>query len=119
MKLTKEKKTIKHRQILSFLTELRNSHPEQVEIFNRGSCLNLFCMLRVLYPEARCYFNVNHVITEINGKYYDINGLVTNIKSFVPFNEVYRGTKRTNRAFTQMYKATHEIIKKEIKKPTR
>ena len=103
----------KHQIITFFLQELRNSHPEQVEIFTRGSCLNLFCMLRVICPEAKCYYNENHVITKIGDHYYDIKGTKRNLKGYLPFTELY-SNKRTSRAFSQMYQATHEIIKERL-----
>lgn len=105
-----------HKQILSFLQELKNSHPEMAAIFTQGSCMNLFCILRVLHPSAECYYNSDHVITKIDGQYYDINGVVRKTEDYIKFTEVYR-KKDARRAFNQMYKANHAIIKEELHKP--
>lgn len=76
-------------------------------IFNYGSCMNLFCILRVLYPEAKAYYNQDHIITEIGGIYYDIEG-VANPRGYTLFTEWYN-KERTSRAFKQMYNANYKI----------
>lgn len=63
-----------HKKILSLIKEIRNSHSAMIRIFSCGSCLNLFCILQVVYPEAEAYFNIDHIVTKINGRYYDIRG---------------------------------------------
>lgn len=90
-----------HRKILNFLLELRSSHSTMEQIYLYGSCMNLFCILRILYPQAVPYYNIDHVITKIDDYYYDITGKVSP-KGYLPFNEFYN-KHRTSRAFTQMY----------------
>jgi len=88
-------------QILKVISEIRDSHSEMVNIFSYGSCMNFFCILKTIYPEAKCYYDINHVITKIDNNYYDITGLVEK-KSHIPFTQIYN-KRRTSRAFTQMY----------------
>ena len=54
-------------------------------IFTRGDCFKFYEFLKQLYPDAEPYLRLldkNHVITKINGKYYDITGEIKNV--FVP-----------------------------------
>jgi hypothetical protein len=70
-------------------------------IFLNGSCINLFVVLKSIYPEAIAYYNIDHIITRIDDYYYDITGRVSP-KGYFPFTSFY-DKKRTSRAFTQMY----------------
>lgn len=92
----------KHRQVLNLISLIRKSHPDMVNIFTRGSCLNFFLILHSIYPEAEPYYNIDHIITKIDNKYYDITGQV-NPKGYYPFSQIYN-KKRTSRAFKQMLK---------------
>ena len=69
--------------------------------------MNFFCILRCVYPGAKAWYDMNHVITEIDGRFYDITGQVKK-GGHLPFTEIYN-KRRTSRAFTQMYNAEHEI----------
>lgn len=59
---------------------IRNSFEGSVLVYTRGSCYKLYKILKALYPSAIGYYNSDHVITEIDGKFYDITGevLLTN-----------------------------------------
>ena len=76
-------------------------------IFLYGSCMNFFCILRSICPTAKAYFNIDHIITKINGRYYDISGCVSG-KGYLPFTDYYN-KKRTSRSFTRMYNGEYEI----------
>lgn len=47
-------------------------------IFTEGSCFNLYLLLKQIWPQAECYYDDNHIITKIDNKFYDINGVVVN-----------------------------------------
>ena len=79
-----------------------------VNIFSYGSCMNFFCILRSIYPEAKPFYNMSHVITKIDNNYYDITGQVRKDGHF-PFTQIYN-KKRTSRSFTQMFNAEFDII---------
>lgn len=100
----------KHHQILNFLIELRASHKEMINIFTKGSCLNLFCILRVNYPKAQAWYShyYGHTITKIDDKFYDINGQVLDTRTYEPFGEKSEADrKRVSRAWKQMYESNH------------
>ena len=65
---------IKHQQILNLICLIRESHSTMIKIFTEGSCFNFYLILRKIYPESIPYYNINHVITKIDGRYYDITG---------------------------------------------
>lgn len=71
---------------LDIITPLRESHSKMVDIFTKGSCWNLFVILRRIFPGARAFYNGDHVITFYRGKYYDISGEVT-YKGYYPLND--------------------------------
>lgn len=73
-----------------------------IDIFTKGSCMNFFYILHGIFLEARPWYNGDHVITEIDNQFYDINGLVLNTKNYIPLMEMY-SKKRAVRAMTQMY----------------
>lgn len=99
----------KHRRILNVIGQIRAAHPVMKDIFTKGGCLNLFCVLRAVYPEARAWFNVDHVITEIDGKYYDITGTVSS-KGYLRFVDYGGGSRRNAKMFNRMRRAKALIV---------
>jgi len=53
-----------------------------VNIFTKGSCFNFYLILKQMYPQALAYYNEDHVITFIDGKYYDITGEIKDITGY-------------------------------------
>lgn len=62
---------------------IRESHPEICNIYTRGSCLNFFLILKEIYPQAIGYYNNDHVITNIDGVFYDITGEIKNTENYM------------------------------------
>jgi hypothetical protein len=79
----------KHREILNFIYIIRESHLVMEKIFLNGSCWNFYRILKSKYPEAKPYYDVNHIITKIDNRFYDITGVVKNNKSYLPFDLKY------------------------------
>lgn len=98
----------KHQRILNQIATIRSAHSYMSEIFLYGSCLNFFCILKSIYPEAEAYFNVDHVITRIDSRCYDITGAV-NAKGYKPITDFYN-KRRTSRAFTQMFNSELPLV---------
>lgn len=99
----------KHRQILNIISLIRDSHSNMIDIFTKGSCLNLFLILHSIYPEAKPLFNIDHVITEIDNKCYDITGQVSK-KGYSLFSELYN-KKGISKSFSQMLKYDYRLTK--------
>lgn len=60
----------------SFLRRLRDSFPDSIHVYTRGSCFQLFLLLREIWPDSKPWYDgiEGHVYTEINGKFFDIKG---------------------------------------------
>lgn len=65
-----------HAQVIEQIAAIRDLHSKMVPICTRGSCMRFHLVLRKLYPVAECWFNIDHVITKIGGRFYDITGQV-------------------------------------------
>jgi len=87
-------------RIENIISAIRDIHSDINDICLNGSCMNFHVVLRRIFPNAEPYFNIDHVITKINGNFYDITGKV-NPKDYSKFTSFYN-KKRTSRAFTQM-----------------
>lgn len=83
--------TIKHEEILILLARIRQSHPQMVNIFTKGSCFYLYLILKHIYPEAIYYDDFNHVITMIDDRYYDITGEVLPGENHSALDEEFYG----------------------------
>ena len=68
-----------HSKIIRFLEALRESADIISKVYDDGSCYRLFLILRVIEPGAIAYWSdrVNHCITKIADKYYDIGGEIS------------------------------------------
>lgn len=103
----------RYRHILNVIATIRDSHPEMVNIFKYGSCMNFHLILRSVFPEAEPYFNIDHVITRIGNRYYDITGSV-NPSGYRPYHTFYN-KRRTSRSFTQMaINAAYDFEQKQV-----
>jgi hypothetical protein len=95
-------------QIERFLTELRSSSESINSIYLNGSCLNLYMILKVLYPTSEPYYDpiVGHIITRIDDRYYDITGRIYDVSNYLPYNPESLGwtNKKFNKSFNDMYR---------------
>ena len=107
------------REVLYFLSLLRESHPYMVDIYTNGSCLNLYLILRAFLKQKEKsgfltlepYYNVDHIITKISlssllddfSFYVDITGEVTG-EGYEPYKSYY-SKKGFIRSFRAMYRA--------------
>lgn len=66
-----------HTKIESFIAALRDSFIGSQQVYTQGSCYHLYLILKEVFPEALPYYDGDHVITKIDGKYYDITGEVS------------------------------------------
>ena len=60
---------------IDFINTLRESDTYIQMIYTNGGCYQFYKVLKLLYPEAEAYkIKGPHVVTKIDGKYYDITG---------------------------------------------
>lgn len=77
----------KRNEILHRISLIRDSHKEMINIFTKGSCYNFYKILHSLYPNTIAYYNGDHVVSNIDGTLYDINGIVRDKKRYLPLSE--------------------------------
>lgn len=53
---------------------IRDSFKEANYVYTNGSCFELYKILKSIFPSAVAWSNHDHVYTEINEIFYDING---------------------------------------------
>lgn len=63
-------------KVLKLIEVIRESFKGSVIVYTLGSCYQFYLILKEVFPEARCYYDSNHVITRIGDSYYDITGEV-------------------------------------------
>lgn len=64
--------------VLNFITTVRESFVGAETVYTRGSCYQFYKILKEVFPQANAFYNSDHVITEIDGNFYDITGEVEN-----------------------------------------
>lgn len=69
-------------QVLKFIETIRESFSDAVKVYTSGSCYKFYLILKEVFPEAICYYDISHVITRIGDNYYDITGEVENTNHF-------------------------------------
>ncbi len=62
----------------NFLAIVRETVPDAERRYTQGGCWQLYCLLHAAFPRARPWYDhiAGHVITEIDGAFYDIRGRV-------------------------------------------
>lgn len=71
------------------IREIRESFTGSVRVYTEGSCYQFYRILKCVFPQAIAWYDMNHVITEIDGEFYDITGKVKR-KSHLRMDEHYR-----------------------------
>ena len=64
--------------ITDFLKELKHSYHKNEIIYTQGSCFRLYSILKTIFLQATPHYSQidGHWVTEIDGRFYDINGEV-------------------------------------------
>ena len=79
-------------RVLKIIELIRESFIGSEEVYTMGSCYQFYKILKELFPEANAYYDSHHVITEIDGIFYDITGIVQK-ERHIPIKEHYPNTK--------------------------
>jgi hypothetical protein len=81
---------------IEFIAALRETYPERYSTSN--GCLKFHRLLKAVFPEASGYYDSDHIITEIDGEFFDIDGQVEEIGGYLPIEEF--GVEFIERTFT-------------------
>jgi len=65
--------------IIEFIKIIRESFVGAETVYTKGSCYQFYRILKQVFPQAVAYYDVSHVITDIDGRFYDITGEVEKI----------------------------------------
>ena len=87
MKDTTRRRTDMHADVIMFLFLLRQLHPELEHQCLNGSCFRLYKLLELVFPGAEPWYDHDHVITRIGGRFYDIRGEVLADDKWIPFTD--------------------------------
>ena len=79
----------RHEDIMSYIKIIRESFDGAEIAYKNGSCYKFYEILKHTFPESMPFYTgVHHVVTKINGRYYDIGGEVFDKeKLFIPFDK--------------------------------
>lgn len=65
-----------HERVESFIAKVRDSFIGSQQVFTHGSCYHFYLILKEVFPQAKPYYDEDHIITEIDDRFYDITGEV-------------------------------------------
>lgn len=65
-------------ELLTFISAIRNSHPDMVKLYTEGQCYNFALIVRTIRPKAVIRYShlEGHVYIEVGGRIYDIHGVL-------------------------------------------
>lgn len=67
----------KHYEILNLIRIIRESFPNSVEVYTKGSCIRFALILKTVYPEGEVMYDCDHATFLYGEIYYDITGEIT------------------------------------------
>ncbi len=71
---------------LEFIALVREIYPDRYAEGSNG-CLKFHKLLAAVFPDSHGYYNSDHVITEIDGDFYDVDGVVEQFGGYLPLEE--------------------------------
>lgn len=66
----------RYKEILNLIKVIRESFPNAVEVYTKGSCVRFALILKTIYPDGDIYWNEDHAIFKLDNHFYDITGEV-------------------------------------------
>ena len=63
-------------KVEAFIATIRDSFIGSQQVYTGGSCYHFYLILKQVFPQAQPYYDADHIISEIDGRYYDITGEV-------------------------------------------
>lgn len=67
---------MKQPDVFGFLCALRSIDPGLVDAGLNGGCFKVYTLLKQVWPQAKAWYDGDHVITEIDERFWDIRGEV-------------------------------------------
>lgn len=63
-----------HEKVEAFIATIRDSFIGSQQVYTEGSCYHFYLILKQVFPQTQPHYDEDHVVSEIDGKYYDITG---------------------------------------------
>ena len=60
----------------NFIATIRDSFIGSQQVYTEGSCYHFYLILKQVFPDAEPYYDLDHIVTKIGDKFYDITGEV-------------------------------------------
>lgn len=64
-------------KVLLFIKSIRESFGASIAVYTMGNCYQFYEILKTVFPDAEAFEN-GHVLTKIDGEFYDIRGKLIN-----------------------------------------
>lgn len=65
---------MKNTNVESFIAKIRDSFVGSQQVYTEGSCYHFYLILKEVFPNAEPWFDNDHIVTNIDGRFYDITG---------------------------------------------
>ena len=85
------------KEVLKLITAIRESFDDSVKVYTQGGCFRFYLILKSVFPDAAAYYDMDHIITKIGDKYYDINGEYTDLKNYLPLTDYPNSLKQAHK----------------------
>lgn len=80
--------TKKEQEVEKFIQTIRDSFIGSQQVYTEGSCYHFYLILKQVFPEAKAYYDADHIITKIGNKFYDITGEILMNTGMLDFNRL-------------------------------
>jgi len=71
-----------------FIGRIRDSFIGSQQVYTEGSCYHFYLILKEVFPQAIPYYDEDHVVTNIDGKFYDITGEIRKTDNLNKFDRL-------------------------------
>lgn len=62
------------KDIERFISKVRDSFVGSQQVYSEGSCYHFYLIMKEVFEDAESWYDGDHIITKLNGKFYDISG---------------------------------------------
>lgn len=73
---------------LELIQRIRDIYPERCE-WNTNGCFKTHLLLKAVYPQATGWYNGEHILTQIDGEIYDIDGIAERTSDYLPLERCH------------------------------
>ena len=80
--------TKKEQEVEKFIQTIRDSFIGSQQVYTEGSCYHFYLILKQVFPEAKAYYDADHIITKIGDKFYDITGEIIMTTRMLEFKKL-------------------------------